>query len=237
MRPAARTGRSPGRGPAAVRSLVAASLLLAPPCLATIAFAADAEPALEAAEALPPGLPDSLRAALAQPGHRVTKDGKVLAELWLRSGPPPLGGANEGALAVEFGALASSALVGVVRFPQAWIDYRDTELPPGVYTMRYWVQPADGDHMGVSQYRDFLLLSPVADDADADADFEQEPLLELSQKASGRVHPAVIALFPVYEEPAGGAALVRNDLDQLMLAVEGADRTYGFVLEGHGELP
>ncbi|HVR29191.1 MAG TPA: hypothetical protein VMS86_06605 [Thermoanaerobaculia bacterium] len=222
---------------AIARTLTPAVLLLVVPCLAAVALAAAAEPALEAADGLPPGLPDSLSAALAQPGHRVTRDGGVLAELWVRREPPPVGGVNEGALGVEFGALASSVLVGVVHFPETWIDYRDTELPPGVYTMRYWVQPADGDHMGVSQYRDFLLLSPAADDGDAEAVFEQEPLLELSQKASGRVHPAVIALFPVYQEPAGGAALVHNDLDQLMLAVEGPDRTYGFVLEGHGELP
>jgi len=201
------------------------------------AHAADAEPALESAGALPSGVPDGLRAALVEPGHRVTKDGEVLAELWLVREPPPGGGANEGALSVEFGALASSALVGVVHFPETWIDYRDTELPPGVYTLRYWVQPADGDHMGVSQYRDFLLLSPAAADGDPAALFEEEPLLALSEKASGRVHPAVIALFPVHDEPAGGAAVVRNDLDQLTLAVAGHDRVYGFVFEGHGDLP
>jgi hypothetical protein len=125
----------------------------------------------------------------------------------------------------------------VVLFPATWIDYRDTELPAGVYTLRYWVQPADGDHMGVSQYRDFLLLCPAAEDTDPDATFEEKPLLELAAKASGKVHPAVIALFPVPEPPPGGAALTRNDLDQPTLAVTSGDRTLGFVLEGHGDLP
>ncbi len=204
---------------------------------AVAGLAAGAEPTLEAAGAPPADLPPALAAVLAQPGHRVSQDGKVLAEIWLRSSAPAAGGVNEGALSVEYGALASSALVGVVRFGRAWIDYRETEVPAGVYTMRYWVQPADGDHMGVSRYRDFLLLSTVADDADPEAVFEQEPLMALSEKASGKTHPAVIALFPIADEPAGGAAITRNDLDQLTVAIKGPDRVYGFVLEGHGDLP
>jgi hypothetical protein len=102
--------------------------------------------------------------------------------------------------------------------------------------MRYWVQPADGDHMGVSQYRDFLLLSAAADDPDPGAVFEKDPIFALAQKVSGKTHPAVIALFPIADEPAGGAALIKNDLDQLTLAVKGPDRIYGFVLEGHGDI-
>jgi hypothetical protein len=99
------------------------------------------------------------------------------------------------------------------------------------------VQPADGDHMGVSQYRDFVMLCPAAEDADPETVYEQEPLMALSEKASGKTHPAVIALFPIAEEPAGGAAMTRNDLDQPTLAVKGSDRVYGLVLEGHGDLP
>jgi len=199
--------------------------------------AAGAEATVEPAEALPADLPPTLASILAQPGHRVMRDGKVLAEIWLRKEAPPTGGANEGALSVEYGALASSALVGVVRFPESWIDYREIEIHPGTYTMRYWVQPADGDHMGVSQYRDFLLLSAVADDADPAAEYEKDPIFELAQKVSGKTHPAVIALFPIADEPAGGAAIMRNDRGELTLAVKGPDRVYGFVLEGHGDLP
>ncbi|MDX1382647.1 MAG: hypothetical protein R3190_03330, partial [Thermoanaerobaculia bacterium] len=99
------------------------------------------------------------------------------------------------------------------------------------------VQPADGDHMGVSQYRDFLLLNRVEDDADPATVFEEEPLMEMSQKASERVHPAVMAVFPMWEEPAEDAELTVNDLDQLTLAVRIGDRVLGFVLEGYGELP
>jgi hypothetical protein len=220
------------------RRLLRCGALAAALCLASIAgLAADAEPTVAPADALPAELPATLGAVLTQPGHRVAMDGEVLAEIWLRSAAPPTGGVNEGALSVEYGALASSAFVGVVHFPAPWIDYRETEVPAGTYTMRYWVQPADGDHMGVSQYRDFVMLCPAAEDADPDTVYEQEPLMALSEKASGKTHPAVIALFPIAEEPAGGAVVTSNDLGQPMLAVKGPDRVYGFVLEGHGDLP
>ena len=37
-------------------------------------------------------------------------------------------------------------------------------IKPGVYTLRYGVQPDNGDHLGVSPHRQFLLISPAADD-------------------------------------------------------------------------
>jgi hypothetical protein len=81
-----------------VASLAAILIVAGGP--AAVVAAADAEPSLEPADAFPAALPEPLRAVLVQPGHRVTQDGKVLAELWLRQGPAPTGGANEGALSV-----------------------------------------------------------------------------------------------------------------------------------------
>ena len=211
------------------KGLVGCLLLLAP-------LAAMGEATLEAADSFPEGLPASLQGHLTSPGYRVVQDGAVLAELWLAGDLPEEGG-NEGALGIEFGFVTSSGMLGVVHFPELWIDYRETEVRPGSYTMRYWVQPADGDHMGVSEYRDFLLLNLVTDDADPAALYEKEPLLELVQNASEQVHPAVVAIFPVWDEPAEAAELVMNDLDQLTLAVRVGDRVLGLVLEGYGDLP
>ena len=62
-----------------------------------------------------------------------------------------------------------TTVVGAVRFPQAWSDYRKQKIPAGVYTLRLAVQPENGDHMGTAPYNDFLLLSPAAKDTSADA--------------------------------------------------------------------
>ena len=204
--------------------------------LVLVPFAALGEEALERLDSFPEGLPESLQTPLDPAGFRVLQDDTVLLELWLRDDLPEEG-INEGALGIEFGFVTSSGFLGVVHFPEMWIDYRDTEVTAGLYTLRYWVQPADGDHMGVSEYRDFLLLNRIVDDGDPEALWEEEPLLEVVQKASEQVHPAVMAIFPVWDEPEDDAVMIFNDVDQPTLAVRIGDRVVGFVVEGIGELP
>lgn len=203
-------------------------------CLATTA--AGAEPVVERIDGVPDELAEPLAAVVDPEGYRIVDGDRVLAELWLRR-ELPLEGTQLGALGIEYGDMTASGLVGVVRFPEPWIDYRDTDVEPGLYTLRYWIQPADGDHMGVAQYRDFLLLLPAEDDTDPETLYEEDPLLELGQKASGRVHPSVLALFPVWEEPSGEAEIRMNEIDQPMLVATVGDRALGLVVEGHGELP
>ena len=59
----------------------------------------------------------------------------------------------------------------------------------------------------------------------------------MSLPATGTPHPAVLALFPVWEE-LSEPGLVRNEMDQWTLAVPFASisPTLGLVVEGHGEV-
>ena len=191
---------------------------------------------VEPIEGLPAGLSDATQSVLASQGHQVLKDGAPFADFWLRS-ELPLGGESEGLFGIEWGAVTESGLVGVVRFHELWIDYRETELAAGLYSLRYWIQPADGDHMGVSEYRDFLLVLPVSEDVDPEQVYEEEALLELSQKASERVHPAVVSVFPIWDDIEPPSQIVLNEIDQPTLAVQIDDRVLGLVVEGHGDLP
>ena len=191
---------------------------------------------LETIEGLPEGLSEAVQAVLSPQGHRVTKAGAPMADYWFRT-ELPLEGQSEGVFGIEMGAVTASALVGVVRFHDTWIDYRETDLAPGVYSLRYWIQPADGDHMGVSEYRDFLLVLSAPEDQDPAQLFEEDPLLELSQRASERVHPAVVGVFPIYDDVDTPASLLMNEIDQWTLAVTIGDRVIGVVVDGHGDLP
>jgi len=211
--------------------LLAAPLLLAAPTR----LLGDGEPVLDAAGAPPEELSEGVRSVLGE-GYRATLADGTKLDLWLRSEWPGEG-QMEGVFGIEYGFVTASALVGALRLETPWIDYRETRLDPGVYTLRYWIQPADGDHMGVSEYRDFLVLLPAADDTDPETLYEQEALVEHGKVASGRVHPGVVALFPVWDEIEGPAAIVRNEIDQWTLAVALEDRTVGLVIEGFGELP
>lgn len=212
-----------------------AALLLPWLLAASAALANDAEPTVAGVSGLPEGISDAVARVLNPEGYRVELEGAPLADFWFRN-ELPLEGESDGLFGIELGAVTSSGLVGAVRFHDAWTDYRETDLNPGVYTLRYWIQPADGDHMGVSEYRDFLLICPSDIDVDPEQLFEEEALLELSTKASERVHPAVVAVFPIWDE-VEEPSMVLNEIDQWTLAVPLADRTLGIVVEGHGDLP
>ena len=45
-------------------------------------------------------------------------------------------------------------------------EIRGKVVKPGVYTLRYGQQPQNGDHLGISPFREFLLISPAAIDKD-----------------------------------------------------------------------
>lgn len=193
--------------------------------IATAAFAAP--PAVETAGPPPDTLAPALRSELAPEG---VKAGSL--EIWLRSAPP-LGGTREG-LGIGFGRLTPGALAGVVRLASDWSDYKGQKIAAGLYTLRYGIEPADGNHMGVSAWRDFLLLIPAADDPGPAAIPGPDDLSALSTKASRTHHPAVLALFPVdrAEKPAGAV----NEAGQPTLAIPFGPLTVGIVVEGKGEM-
>src|SRR5215472_3416316 len=110
---------------------------------------------------------DALKKALEPKGFSVSlADGTELCRIWLRSGVAA--GKNE-AQGAAYTWLADSALVAVVTFPKSTTDYRRQPLKAGTYTLRYAVHPQDGNHIGISPIRDFLLLVPIADDQNPDA--------------------------------------------------------------------
>jgi hypothetical protein len=101
--------------------------------------------------------------------------------------------------------------------------------------MRYGVMPADGNHMGVSPYRDFLLLIPPTEDTDPGATFGYAELVVSSVQAAGVPHPAVLALFPIWDE-ISEPTLTKNEMDQWTLAIRLGDQVVGLVILGHGEV-
>jgi hypothetical protein len=196
--------------------------------LSLIAFAASAAPpAVETAGSPPEELAPALRSELVPEGVR---SGSL--EIWLRSSPPE-GDAREG-LGIAFGRLTPGALAGVARLASDWTDYKGQRIAAGLYTLRYGIEPADGNHMGVSAYRDFFLLVPVADDPGPAVVPGPGDLNALSMKASRTHHPAALALFPVdrVEKPAG----VLNETGQPTLAIPFGPLTIGIVVEGKGDI-
>ena len=154
-------------------------------------------------EGPPAALAGEFKEALSGSGYRVVDDqGKSYAEFWLRKAVPatkkPAG--PEGA--ILFPVLAEGELLGALRFPGEGHDYRDQTIAKGIYTLRYGLQPVNGDHLGVSTFRDYVLLVPAAKDKSV-ADLPPKRLEQQSAESAGTSHPAVLMLLAA---PAGSTA-------------------------------
>ena len=94
---------------------------------------------------------------------------------------------------ILFPFLADGELIGLLEFPSEGHDYRDQPIAKGVYTMRYGLQPVNGDHLGVSIYRDYSLLLPARKDQ-TPAPPARKQLEAKSAESAGTSHPAVLLL-------------------------------------------
>ena len=187
------------------------SLLITPTLI--VAAVADEGALQKGGVELPAELGDSMKAALNPEVITVQLDGKPVAHVWLAKETQKAEAVNS-ELGVSFGAVAEGSLVGVVVFPEQWSDYKKNPIGVGTYTMRYAVMPADGNHMGVATFRDFLLLLPPSADSDPSKALGLAELLVGSGEATGVVHPGVLALYPIWDE-VSEPTLSKNDLDQL----------------------
>ena len=162
-------------------------------------------------EAPPSSVAGALRSELNAQGYRVVDgQGKSYAEIWLRKAIPASGKPAGAKGAVQFPVLAEGELLGTLRFPGEGHDYRDQSIAPGVYTLRYGLQPVNGDHLGVSTYRDYALLLPSAKDT-ALAVIAQKPLQERSAESAGTSHPAVLVLLGAPSETAKAEPAIVHD--------------------------
>lgn len=148
---------------------------------------------------------------MASGGSRVTVNGNTVDFWWVAAVPP---GSADGAS----WKVAEGTLVGAVRFAATFRDIRGRVLKPGVYTLRYGIQPMNGDHMGVSPNRDFLMASPAAVDT-APAPAGHDGTIDLSRQSIGSTHPAILAIDPTTATEAVGTVRT-NDLGHTAVVFE-----------------
>jgi hypothetical protein len=167
--------------------------LLSVTCVAAVCgISAFAQYSLEGAGAPPSIVPPAYASLLQKDGSRVIGPSGPWAEVWFRSPLPA--GPKSGEEAVSYPTIPIGAVVGVVRFVGQGADRRGQTIKAGVYTLRFANYPMNGDHQGVAPQRDFALLTPIADDPDPAAAPSFEQLVDMSRKASGTPHPAVLSI-------------------------------------------
>jgi hypothetical protein len=185
----------------------------------------------ESINSLPESLSAGLSASLQKTGIKIVNQaGNVWCELWLRKELPNAtqpAGAN-----AKYPNLHTGLLVGIMHFPADASDYRGQIIKPGVYSLRYALIPQDGNHMGVSPIRDFLLLTPVSEDSSgADAEIGFNDLMAMSRKTTGTNHPAVI-LMAYPPESLEGPSLYQDDLEHWVYKAQFPLRPSGNLILG-----
>jgi hypothetical protein len=207
-----------------LRTLVCATLLGS--------FSLFAQYKTEPAAAMPQGVPSTLAGVLQKEGVKITgADGKVLAEVWMRTTPPPSTTVAEDT--VTWNGVAQGAFIGLIHFPAKHADRRGQGINPGLYTMRLSFFPVNGDHQGVAPQRDFLLLSNAAEDTDPAATPNFNTLVDWSRKVSRTPHPAVLSMWKVESDfKAGFDKMGEADY---VLQVKVGDTPIAIILIGKAE--
>lgn len=154
-------------------------------------------------EAPPPAeLASTVQALMGTPATAVQSGSTTLEFWWVKT----LGAGETGE---GWGGVAEGTLVGAVRVSELYPDIRGRRIKPGLYTLRYALQPMNGDHLGVSPHREFLLVCPAAADTDPAAKGYQGTV-DLSKQTTGAAHPAVWSIDPPFTKDAP-LSTFRND--------------------------
>ena len=168
---------------------------------------------------VPPEIAAPVSARLAPGGVRATANGTTITFWWVKDLPGQ-----------SWADVPEGSLIGAVKLDAAVPDIRGHVMKPGVYTLRYGIQPANNDHFGISPIRDFLLLSPAAVDTDPGA-VGHDGVIALSKQTLGGSHPAVLSVDPPAAKDAP-LAVYTTQLGHKSLVVQVGQLKFGVVLIG-----
>ena len=125
----------------------------------------------------------------------------------------------------------SGTLIGAVRVSGEFKEIRGKVVKPGVYTLRYGLQPQNGDHLGISTFRDFVLLSPAALDKDPKI-LGFDGVVALSKEVIGTAHPASLSLDPPEDAPGAPLSTYQNELGHEGVVLQIGALKFGLIVSG-----
>ena len=184
----------------------------------------------------PSSIAPEITKALNPRGFRIKDSGgKTFADIWLRKSIPAASKPSGAKETIQFPFLRQSELLGVVQLAVEGHDYRDQAIPKGSYTVRYGLQPVNGDHLGVSPFRDYILMLPAAKDKTLEI-LPRKELETSSAEAAGSTHPAILFMLAVPSSSSPTKATMIHDQEKntwrlvvpLSLSVKGESRLVEF---------
>ncbi len=179
---------------------------------------------------------ETIRGALEAKGLRIITDkGKAVCEVWFRKDIPTTKDEVPGA---NFGQIPEGTFMGVINFPANVSDYRGQGIKAGFYTLRFGLILQDGNHLGVSPARDFLLLCPINEDKDPNVQIKSEDLIKLARTAAGTGHPSPWSLAPPTSDK-DLPRIVKNEHEHVILETKISTKSgpvaIGFIVIGRTE--
>jgi hypothetical protein len=181
----------------------------------TTSVAADEK--VESLKEAPPGLSSDVTAAIADSGFRISGQNGTVCDIWLAK-EISLKPKFKASLRIKYPFLPGQ-LVGAIRYPAGSKpnDFRGQPLKAGTYTLRYGLQPDDGNHLGTSDIRDFLVGCPPDKDVSAKRVEDIKDLFKLSAAAAGSTHPAIFLLMPPADKPSDAPTVAHDDDKHLLI--------------------
>ena len=198
---------------------------------------------LKTADKPPPQeIGDSMRGTLQAKAIQLMQSDKPVLEIWFRQEVPLK---SKPASAKEsLGTIRETTFMGVVSIIDTSLhDYKDNEIPKGIYTVRYGLQPKDGDHLGTSEFDYYFVLIAATDDKDLNGLSKFKSMVKASGKSTASGHPLVVSLRPA----SGGNAmpgLTDPEAEHKAIlvnvpAIAGEQKTeiaFEMVYQGHGHI-
>ena len=182
--------------------------------------AVGADLSLKLVDKAPPAEVDpSIRQTLQSKAVQLLDGDKPAYEFWFRSELPLQ--SKPASPAEGLDAVKQATLLGAAVVSEPKRDYRDDGLPKGTYTMRFALQPQDGNHLGTAEFLYFAVLTPAKFDTKLDGIADYKALVKASSKETSSDHPVVLSLrpassdegeFPKLSEPASEHKSVRVKL-------------------------
>lgn len=218
-----------------MRALVVLITMAAPVAAADLSVTArKTDPPAELARAVRAALdPTALVVADAEGAERMT--------VWFRATVPTNATAEQVRNGLTYREIPDGALVGAVRFARPFVDFRKQDVPAGVYTLRFAVQPDTGDHMGTAPNPEFVLLVPAEKDSSAEA-VEVKTVVQRSATITEGDHPSVMLLVPYFDKANEPKVIDRGEgvlavVTRRPVEAGGASATLGFalVVAGHSK--
>jgi hypothetical protein len=193
---------------------------------------------LKISDAPPPKEIDPAIQKLLQP--KALQVGETGFQFWLVKELPLQSKPASTAKALD--AVKQATLLGVVAVPKPQRDYRDDEITAGTYTMRFALQPQDGNHLGSSEFTYFAVLTPAKLDTKPDGITDYKSLVKASSKETSTDHPMILSLRPASADAGESPALAEPAPEHKTVRVKvpataGADKTsipFEIVYEGKG---